>query len=322
LNEPLSALLRRGARDSLTRGWTRLQRLARVPVRSRCAVRRFRRPLPFVLRFQSRFRRGLVVLASCLLTETGAARRSSMWFTWSSGATGPFGTCSSPLATFRIGCRSSESAVPVMRSRPFEPLRWDMVRSMCPHPAGTACAGKIRSILRLPGRSPLPSVTLGRVAALRPSRTGPFRTSTGRLAFTFVQVRPTLLTLAPTIPTLTGPCDPAAKPGFLSWGCPKIAPPSYKPRSPAPGRVRRCVSASPRASFGMGKPLPIRVPPAWFLTTSTVCSSSTLRPYFRPLPILGFTAFPSVAKRNSLRCTCCPSKLSLRRQLRLSGTNP
>jgi hypothetical protein len=30
--------------------------------------------------------------------------------------------------------------------------------------------------------------------------------------------------LAPTFPTRSGPCDPAAKPGFLSWGCPKICP--------------------------------------------------------------------------------------------------
>jgi hypothetical protein len=49
-----------------------------------------------------------------------------------------------------------------------------------------------------------------------------------------MQVRATLLTLAPTFPTRSGPCDPAAKPGFLSWGCPKIAPPScgsWSPRS-------------------------------------------------------------------------------------------
>jgi len=74
--------------------------------------------------------------------------------------------------------------------------------------------------------------------------------------------------------------------------------------------------------FGTGKPLPIRVPPSWFCTTSTVCSSTTLRPYCRPLPILGFTAFPSVAKRNSPRCTFCPSKPSLRRQLRGSERVP
>jgi hypothetical protein len=94
-----------------------------------------------------------------------------MWFTWSSGATGPCGACSSPLATFRTDCRSSKSAVPMLAL-----ARRDMVRSTCPHSAGTACAGKIRSILRLPGRSPPPSVTLEHVAALRSSRTRPLRT--------------------------------------------------------------------------------------------------------------------------------------------------
>jgi len=68
----------------------------------------------------------------------------------------------------------------------------------------------------------------------------------------------------------------------------------------------------------MGKPLPIRVPSMWFSTTSTVSSSTTLRPYCRPLPILGFTAFPSVAKRNFPRCACRPSKPSLRRQRRVT----
>jgi hypothetical protein len=45
-------------------------------------------------------------------------------------------------------------------------------------------------------------------------------------------------------------------------------------------------------------------------------SSMTLRPYFRPLPILGFIAFRSVCETGSPRCTYRPSKLSLRRQLR------
>jgi hypothetical protein len=68
----------------------------------------------------------------------------------------------------------------------------------------------------------------------------------------------------------------------------------------------------------MGRQLPIRVPPSWFLTTSAVCSSSTLQPYCRLLPILGFSAFPPVAKQDSPRCTFCPSKLSLRRQRRVA----
>jgi hypothetical protein len=64
------------------------------------------------------------------------------------------------------------------------------------------------------------------------------------------------------------------------------------------------------------------VPSSWFCTTSTVCSSVTLRPCCMPLPIMGFTAFLPVAKQGSPPCVCCPSKLSLRRQLRRTGTNP
>ena len=115
-------------------------------------------------------------------------------------------------------------------------------------------------------------------------------------------------------PTRSGPCDPAAKPGFLSWGCPKIAPPSYRSRNPTPGDV---LPVFPRgASFEMRTPIPIRVPPSWFCTTSAGYSSSTSRPYCRSLPILGFTAFPPVAKQDFPQCTCCPSMPSLRRQRR------
>jgi len=80
--------------------------------------------------------------------------------------------------------------------------------------------------------------------------------------------------------------------------------------------------AASDASFEMRTPIPIRVPPAWFFTTSTVYSSSTSRPYCRPLPILGFTAFPPVAKQDFPPCTCCPSKPSLRRQRRLPERIP
>ena len=73
---------------------------------------------------------------------------------------------------------------------------------------------------------------------------------------------------------------------------------------------------------GAREPTPARDPSPWFLTTSTVSSSTTLRPYFRTLPILGFIAFPSVAKRNFPRCSFCPSKPSLRRQRRVSGCRP
>jgi hypothetical protein len=49
--------------------------------------------------------------------------------------------------------------------------------------------------------------------------------------------------LTPTFPTRFGPCDPAAKPGFLSWGCPKSAPPSYRIEESDSQLFRR---ASPR----------------------------------------------------------------------------
>jgi len=98
--------------------------------------------------------------------------------------------------------------------------------------------------------------------------------------------------------------------------------PSIVQAAESDSRVHTNALPHRRAPFGTGKPLPIRVPPSWFSTTSTVCSSTTLRPYCRPLPILGFTAFPSVAKRNSPRCTFCPSKPSLRRQLRESERIP
>jgi len=41
----------------------------------------------------------------------------------------------------------------------------------------------------------------------------------------------------------------------------------------------RRVSAACRPPFGVGMPVPIRAPSSWFLTTSTVSSSSTLRPF-------------------------------------------
>jgi len=70
------------------------------------------------------------------------------------------------------------------------------------------------------------------------------------------------------------------------------------------------------STFGNGLPHPLRVPPSWFCTTSTVCSSSTLRACCIPLPILGFTAFPAVAKQPSPRCFPALRSLPPRWQLR------
>jgi len=140
-------------------------------------------------------------------------------------------------------------------------------------PSGASSGGRIRSKSRLPGRSLLPSSTLERVPAPRSSRTF------DRSARQFLRSDcATLLTLAPTFPTRSGPCDPAAQPGFLSWGCPKISPPSCSIEESA-SRGRFVASPRRPCSFEMRKPIPIRVPPSWFLTTSTVCSSPTVRPF-------------------------------------------
>jgi len=107
-------------------------------------------------------------------------------------------------------------------------------------PSGATAGGRIRSKSRLPGRSLLPSSTLAHVAALRSSRT--FDRSARQF---FRSDCATLLTLAPTFPTRSGPCDPAAQPGFLSWGCPKISPPSYSiEESASRSPVRRVAAPS------------------------------------------------------------------------------
>jgi hypothetical protein len=116
----------------------------------------------------------------------------------------------------------------------------------------------------------------------------------GRLLMVEMNER-ALVTFVPSCPTLPGPCRPASLPGFLSWGCPKIAPPSYKPGSPL--RVEHCCP-----TVGARLPHRAHVPPSWFCTTSAAYSSSTLRACCIPLPILGFIAFPPVAKRASSRC--------------------
>jgi len=84
---------------------------------------------------------------------------------------------------------------------------------------------------RLPGRSPLPSVTLTRVAARRPSRT------IDRSAYPHVNGGTRDPPDLGAIPDAFRSLRPGREAGFLSWGCPKIAPPSFKPRSPSPGRT-------------------------------------------------------------------------------------
>jgi len=123
--------------------------------------------------------------------------------------------------------------------------------------------------------------------------------------------RATLLTLTPTLPSRPDPCGPTCRPDCLSWGCPKIAPPSLRIEESA-SRVARC-----RASLRRRTASPSRVPSPWFRTTSTVSSSPTTQVCFALLSILGFALFHPVTKRESSRRGSCPSKLSLRRQRRI-----
>jgi hypothetical protein len=164
-----------------------------------------------------------------------------MWFTWPSGACGPFVPHPPHAAGRGIRCRSRES------------VRVDAALLALGHgprhaatSTGATCGGKNsgRSCGSLAVHCCPP-----RSWSTSP-RSDPRGPSTGPLTCIRTQVRATLLTLAPTFPTRSGPCDPAAMPGFLSWGCPKIAPPSYRiPESAFPEPPRG-------VSFGMGMPIP------------------------------------------------------------------
>jgi len=71
---------------------------------------------------------------------------------------------------------------------------------------------------------------------------------------------------------------------------PKTAPsPSWEPRSPLP-------RARDRAHFGDRSPTESRVPPSWFSTTLTACSSSTLSGCCTGVPVLGFVTFRAVRR--------------------------
>jgi hypothetical protein len=170
--------------------------------------------------------------------------------------------------------------------------------------------GRFRGV-RLRRSPPRPSTRLGAVVLEVPT--------TG-CAHMRKQVRATLLTLTPTLPSRPDPCGPALQPDFLSWGCPKIAPPSF--------RAGESVARDPRLRFPLRERTasPLRVPPAWFRTTSAV---SPPRPYRFVSPCSrswGSPRFPLVAKRGSSRRCSCPPEPSLRRQRRrpraVAGTSP
>jgi hypothetical protein len=105
--------------------------------------------------------------------------------------------------------------------------------------------------------------------------------------------RATLLTLTPTLPSRPVPYGPTCRSNCLSWGCPKIAPPSYRIEE-SDARVR-CFHLSLRG----GTARPSRVPSAWIRTTST---DFPLRPCRSVSPCCrswGSPCFFPVAKRAS-----------------------
>jgi len=97
-------------------------------------------------------------------------------------------------------------------------------------------------------------------------------------------VRATLLTLAPTFPTRSGPCDPAAN-RVSSRGVVQRSPLHRSsrgvrfPEAPASPQGRSSRRRAARFLLRDGNAVPIRVPSSWSLTTSTVCSSSTPQPF-------------------------------------------
>jgi hypothetical protein len=82
-------------------------------------------------------------------------------------------------------------------------------------------------------------------------------------------------------------------PGCLSWGCRR-----------SPLRRARVVESTPGRplsglTFGPPPAGDDRVPPSWFRTTSTACSSATVSGCCTRLPTMGFAAFQTLAKSPS-----------------------
>jgi hypothetical protein len=136
-----------------------------------------------------------------------------------------------------------------------------VVRATPPHRQLPPAGRRIRSKSRLPGRSLLPSSTFGRVAAPRSSRT--FDRSACPNVRSCARDPPDL---GADFPDAFRSLRPGCSPGFLSWGCPKIAPPSFQPGSPRPGEPlgppSRWECRFPSACRPRGFPPPRRfVPP-------------------------------------------------------------
>jgi len=106
----------------------------------------------------------------------------------------------------------------------------------------------------------------------------------------------TLLTFGATFPGTTSPIDPTFRPDLPLLGFPKTAPPPYSSPRVHSRHPHRC------GAFGRRDAISLHVPSSWFHTTSTACSSRTVRACCSALPAMGSTPFPSAAKPNSPMC--------------------
>jgi len=116
-------------------------------------------------------------------------RRTEIWFTWPSGAGSPFGAASSSLR----GAAGPVAEATILSCRCC--LRWGMVRATPPHRQVPPAGGRTPVEVAAPWPFTAALLDLGSASP----RSGPRGPSTGPLTTTFVVMRATLLTLAPTI---------------------------------------------------------------------------------------------------------------------------
>ena len=139
--------------------------------------------------------------------------------------------------------------------------------------------------------------------------------TTGRVAYES-HASTTLLTLTPAFPPRLDPCGPTLRPDLLSWGCPKIAPPSFRAEESA-SRATRCradlrrAAAAPLAHRPRGFSPPRRLPPPRPCRFVAPCSRSWGSPCFTPSrngdshsAFLPFEAFPPPTATRRGSCPC------------------
>jgi len=198
-----------------------------------------------------------------------------MGFVWSSGAKRIFRPRHLPRAAGPQTWRCHVDARRWVRSRARRRIR--AVHAHLRGPPRGEIPGRIRGewLHRSPPRPSTP---------LAPGPRGPYDRAR---VITKPCTRATLLTLTPTLPSRPDPCGPTCRSDFLSWGCPKIAPPSCRVEE-SDARESRL-----RASLRGWAASPPRVPPAWFLTTSTVSPPRPCRGVAPCCRSWGSPCFPS-----------------------------